>query len=137
MSSLKDKLNAYKTNVQARLGEKFGVISGEVERVRGLGLLDRSLKVGQTAPAFTLPDAFGKEVSFKTLPATGPVFPWLVHKPARTTAMPAAAKAKAAAPAAASATVETKPVAEKPASADSAIDAMRKARERAQRRTEK
>jgi len=66
-----------------------------------------------------------------------PVFPWLVRKPARTTAMPAAVKAKAAAPAAASATVETKPVAEKPASADSAIDAMRKARERAQRRTEK
>jgi peroxiredoxin len=71
--SMKQALAEQKTAVQARLGEKFDVISGEVERLRGLGFLGRSLKVGQNAPAFTLPDAFGKKVSLETLLAKGPV----------------------------------------------------------------
>ncbi len=67
-------------------------------------------------------------------PARKPVFPWLVRKPARRTSAPVAAKTTApvsAAPA------ETQPAPEKPASTESAIDALRKARERAQRRTDK
>src|SRR5271156_6058939 len=71
--SIKRALAEQKARVQARLGEKFNVISGEAERIRGLGLLDRSLKAGQAAPGFTLPDAYGREVSLKTLLAKGPV----------------------------------------------------------------
>jgi peroxiredoxin len=71
--SIKQALAEQKARVQARLGEKFNVISGEVERIRGLGFLDRSLKAGQAAPGFTLPDAYGREVSLKTLLAKGPV----------------------------------------------------------------
>ena len=62
--------------------------------------------------------------------------PWLVRKPARTAATPAAAKKETPVPVAA-ARAEPKPAPEKQASAESAIDALRKARERAQRRTDK
>ena len=71
--SIKQALAEQKVRVQARLGEKFNVITGEVERIRGLGFLDRSLKAGQAAPGFALPDAYGREVSLKTLLAKGPV----------------------------------------------------------------
>ena len=49
MASLKEKFNVHKTNVQARLGEKFGVIADEVERVRGLGLLGTGKYSGSLA----------------------------------------------------------------------------------------
>src|SRR5271163_836416 len=71
--SIKQALAEQKARVQARLGEKFNVISGEVDRIRGLGFLDLSLKAGQAAPEFTLPDAYGREVSLKTMLAKGPV----------------------------------------------------------------
>jgi Mg-chelatase subunit ChlD len=69
-------------------------------------------------------------------PARKPVFPWLVRKPARTTISPAVAKTKTAAPISAM-PAEAKPAPKKPASTESTIDALRKARERAQRRTDK
>src|SRR3984957_6954926 len=71
--SIKQALTEQTARVQAGLGEKFNVISGEVERIRGLGFLDRSLKAGQAAPGFTLPDVYGREVSLKTLLAKGRV----------------------------------------------------------------
>jgi peroxiredoxin len=71
--SLKQALAEHREKVQARLGDKFSVISREVERIRGLGLGDRSLTVGQSVPAFTLPDAFGENIPLKSLLASGPV----------------------------------------------------------------
>jgi len=71
--SIQQALAEQKARVQERLGDKFGVISRELERVRTSGTLDHTLEVGQSAPEFTLPDAFGKEVSLKTLLAGGPV----------------------------------------------------------------
>jgi hypothetical protein len=69
-------------------------------------------------------------------PVRKPVFPWLVRKPASSATAPAIAKIKIAATIA-TATAEPKPAPDKPASTESAIDALRKARERAQRRTDK
>ncbi|MGA6987675.1 MAG: hypothetical protein WBZ01_16585 [Terriglobales bacterium] len=69
--SMKEALAEQKAKVQARLGEKFDVIAREVERIQGLGLPDRSLKVGQSAPGFALPDAYGREVSLKKAPGPG------------------------------------------------------------------
>ena len=63
----------YKAKVQGMLGEKFSVLTGDMERVRAAGTVNNALKVGQSVPEFTLPDAFGKEVSLKTLLAQGPV----------------------------------------------------------------
>ncbi|HEY5042391.1 MAG TPA: VWA domain-containing protein [Verrucomicrobiae bacterium] len=72
----------------------------------------------------------------QTVPARKPVFPWLVRKPSRRTTAPIVARTKTAKPVTA-APAEPKPAPEKPASTESAIDALRKARERAQRRTDK
>src|SRR5271155_3080719 len=71
--STQQALAELKAKVQEMLGDNFGVISRDLERVRTSGTLDHTLKVGQSAPEFTLPDAFGKDVSLKTLLAGGPV----------------------------------------------------------------
>jgi Mg-chelatase subunit ChlD len=67
--------------------------------------------------------------------ATSPVFPWLVRKPAGPKSA-TSTKVRPITPAL-PATAATKPVAGNQASDDSAIDALRKARERANRRTDK
>jgi hypothetical protein len=64
-----------------------------------------------------------------------PVMPWLVRKRAQTSTVSAAIAKNVETPAAEPAAA--KPMPEKPASTESNIDAMRKARERAQRRTDK
>jgi Mg-chelatase subunit ChlD len=69
-------------------------------------------------------------------PVRKPVFPWLVRKPVRTTVAPAAARTQTAAPGS-DAPAEAKPALEKPAGAESTLHALRKARERAHRRTDK
>ena len=71
--SIRQALAEQKAQAQEMLGDKFGVITRDLERVRTSGALDHTLEVGQSAPEFTLPDAFGKEVSLKTLLAEGPV----------------------------------------------------------------
>src|SRR5271154_5787723 len=71
--SMKQAAAEYKAKVQGMLGDKFSVLAGDMERVRAAGTVNNALKVGQSVPEFTLPDAFGKEVSLKTLLAQGPV----------------------------------------------------------------
>ena len=63
----------YKAKVQGMLGEKFSVITRDMDRVRAAGTIDAALRVGQSAPDFTLPDAFGNPVSVSALLARGPV----------------------------------------------------------------
>jgi peroxiredoxin len=69
----KQAAEAIQAKVKAALGEQFSIISGDMERVRSSDVLDHALKVGDAAPEFTLPDAFGHEVSLKTLLAEGPL----------------------------------------------------------------
>jgi peroxiredoxin len=63
----------YKAKVQSILGENFNLLTGDIDRVRAAGTIDKALKVGDSAPDFTLPDAFGNEVSLKSLLEKGPV----------------------------------------------------------------
>jgi len=70
---LKQATTEQKAKAQERLGEKFGVITRDMDRVRESSALDRQLKAGQSSPDFALPDAFGNEVSLKTLLSQGPV----------------------------------------------------------------
>jgi hypothetical protein len=67
-------------------------------------------------------------------PTPQSTFPWLIRKPTRTTPAPAISKDKPAEPVP---ITTAKPVPEKQVDTESTIDALRKARERAQRRTEK
>ena len=69
----KQKAQEYKEKAQARLGEKFSIVAGDMDRVQSSGVLDHALKVNDAAPEFTLPDAFGHEISLETLLARGPV----------------------------------------------------------------
>ena len=74
--------------------------------------------------------------TLEAMPARTQVMPWLVRKPGRKTTVPLAVKPQTAAPVSA-APAEPKPAPEKPAGAESAIDVLRQARDRAQRRTDK
>jgi peroxiredoxin len=71
--SLKQATAEHKAKAQGMLGEKFNILTGDMERVRAARTVDEALKVGQSAPEFTLPDAFGQEISLKAFLAKGPV----------------------------------------------------------------
>ena len=71
--SYKQEAAEYKEKAQAGLGEKFSILSGDMERVRSSGVLDHALTVNDAAPEFTLPDVVGHEISLKSLLAKGPV----------------------------------------------------------------
>jgi thiol-disulfide isomerase/thioredoxin len=71
--SYKQETEAYKPKAQESLGEQFKIITDDMDRVRASGVLDHALKVNDSVPDFTLPDAFGHEISLKTLHKEGPV----------------------------------------------------------------
>lgn len=71
--SYKQKAEAYKAKAQESLGDQFTIISDDINRVRLSGVLDHALNVNDSAPEFTLPDAFGHEISLKTFLKEGPV----------------------------------------------------------------
>ena len=71
--SYKQQAAELKEKAQELLGEKFTILTDDMEHVRTSGVLDHALKIGDRVPDFTLPDPFGHDVSFKTLLAKGPV----------------------------------------------------------------
>ncbi len=71
--SYKQEAEAYKARAQERLGDQFTILTDDMNRVRSSGVLDHALKVNDSAPDFSLPDAFGREISLRTLLRTGPV----------------------------------------------------------------
>lgn len=71
--SYQQAAEAYQAKAKAQLGENFSILTNDMERVRSSGVLNHALKVNDHAPAFTLPDAFGHEVSLQALLAKGPV----------------------------------------------------------------
>ena len=74
--------------------------------------------------------------SASATPAQKPIFPWLVRKPQRKTPTPVTTKSTAR-PSDPVAPIQPAATPDKSAEPESAIDAMRKARERASRRTDK
>ncbi len=71
--SYKQEAEAYKAKAQQSLGEQFKILTDDMDRVRSSGVLDHALKVNDSVPDFTLPDAFGHEIPLKTLLKKGPV----------------------------------------------------------------
>jgi peroxiredoxin len=71
--SYKQEAEAYKAKARERLGDQFTVLTDDMNRVRSSRALDHALKVNDSTPDFSLPDAFGHEISLRTLLGTGPV----------------------------------------------------------------
>jgi len=71
--SYKQEAEAYKAKAQDGLGEQFKIITDDMDRVRSSGVLDHALKVNDSVPDFSLPDAFGHQISLKALLKKGPV----------------------------------------------------------------
>jgi peroxiredoxin len=71
--TLREESTAYRNQAAQMLGDKMGILDRAFESLSASGVVGRSAKVGQQAPDFTLPDAYGKTVSLKGLLAKGPV----------------------------------------------------------------
>lgn len=72
---LQAKLDAFKIEFDTRLAPPVAVeaLHRSVDELVASGAPERALKVGDTAPEFTLPDPDGNPVSSKTLLANGPL----------------------------------------------------------------
>lgn len=64
---------AYKAKAQERLGDRFTILTDDINRVRSSGVLDHALRVNDSAPDFSLPDAFDHEISLSMLLREGPI----------------------------------------------------------------
>ena len=71
---LQDKLDEYKKSfLEKAPPEAVGVIQRATEDLKNSGILDKVLKVGESAPEFSLPDENGNLLELKGLLAQGPV----------------------------------------------------------------
>jgi hypothetical protein len=72
--ALSERLDAIREAAKARIPPQTrAVMERSVADLRASGITDRIAKVGQRAPAFTLPDHAGRDVRLSTLLARGPV----------------------------------------------------------------
>lgn len=71
--TLQEQLDAHKARSRERIPkETQEILQRAVQEVRNSGILDRTLKVGDRVPDFTLPNIAGQPVSLKGLVAGGP-----------------------------------------------------------------
>ena len=72
--ALKQELEAFTGVLLERLGpHSEDLFAGQIDQARSHGIPGRSLKPGDTAPGFALPDATGRTVALGDLLAGGPV----------------------------------------------------------------
>jgi hypothetical protein len=72
--TLKEQLDALKTQSKTRIPpEAQAVMQRSIDEVRQSGLLKTTVKVGDRAPDFILPNTGGQPVSLASLLAGGPV----------------------------------------------------------------
>jgi hypothetical protein len=71
---LQDRLDAYKQGFLEKVDPAvLKVMRRATEDLQNAGILDKVLKVGEPAPAFSLPDEQGRPVELGGLLARGPV----------------------------------------------------------------
>ncbi|ETW92744.1 hypothetical protein [Candidatus Entotheonella palauensis] len=72
--SLKEQLDTQRAKSRERIPAETRVLMDQgTESLRQSGIVDRSLKAGDTMPAFTLPNAIGRSVDSADLLAKGPL----------------------------------------------------------------
>lgn len=71
---LQEKLDEYKNSfLETAPPEAVKVMQRATEDLKNSGILDKVLKVGESAPEFSLPDVNGTPVEIESLLAQGPV----------------------------------------------------------------
>jgi len=71
---LQDRLDEYKRNfLETAPPESVNLMQRATEDLKNSGILDKVLKVGASAPEFSLPDENGRLVESRGLLAKGPV----------------------------------------------------------------
>ena len=72
--ALQERLDALRSMSKTRIPpEAQAVMQRSIDVLRASGIMSRIARAGQRAPAFTLPNASGREVSLAELVARGPV----------------------------------------------------------------
>jgi hypothetical protein len=72
--TLKEKLDGIREAAKARIPpEARAIMERSIEELRHSGIMNRVVRVGESAPAFTLPDTAGQQIGLKELLARGPV----------------------------------------------------------------
>ncbi|MGB6482293.1 MAG: hypothetical protein WBE86_02265 [Candidatus Acidiferrales bacterium] len=72
--ALRDNLDARRAGAKARFPpEDLAVMHRAIEDLRNSGILQRALKIGDTAPAWELPDSRGTTLRSRELLAKGPL----------------------------------------------------------------
>lgn len=71
---LQEKLDEYKRKfLETAPPESVAIMQKATEDLKNSGILDKVLKVGESAPEFSLPDEKGNLVALKDLLVKGPV----------------------------------------------------------------
>jgi hypothetical protein len=72
--NLQEQLNAVKAKFEATAPKNaIAIMHRAIDELRNSGILEHTLKVGDTAPDFTLKNAEGKIISSKELLTKGPL----------------------------------------------------------------
>ena len=72
--SLKQDLDNLKEQSSINIPQdKLNIMSADTERLRKSGIMDTSLKTGDTMPSFSLPNAKGELISSSDLLSKGPL----------------------------------------------------------------
>ena len=72
--SLQEKLDAIQAASKSRVPpEAQAIMQRSIDDLRASGILGRTLKAGNRAPAFILPNAAGQAISSEALLARGPM----------------------------------------------------------------
>ena len=72
--SLRDDIQGYMTQFLRQAPQKVqGIMQEEAERLARSGITAKNLKVGDTAPLFSLPDIQGHMMDSQTLLGSGPL----------------------------------------------------------------
>jgi hypothetical protein len=72
--SLENDISAIKAQIAEQVPpEVLNIIGEETDLLAGSGVAEKSLKAGDNAPAFSLPDSQGTAVSSQELLAKGPL----------------------------------------------------------------
>jgi hypothetical protein len=72
--NLQERLDAQRSQFEKKAPkETLDVTHRAIEDLRNSGIMDRILKIGDTAPAFELKNAFGQSIRSKSLLNDGPL----------------------------------------------------------------